>query len=106
MTVNVPLVVALLAAVVAAPLPDGAVVVTILLARMNAVTETTIAATAVTAPVAQMIGQYPNASNPNTYTHKLRDRDNKREDDRDDGRENGTNGDDRKGDFTLPGRPR
>ena len=106
MTVNVPLVVALLAAVVAVPLPDGAVVVTILLARMTAVTETTIAATAVTALVAQMIGQYPNVGHPNTYTHKLRDRDNKREDDRDDGRENGTNGDDRKGDFTLPRRPR
>ena len=106
MTVNVPLVVALLAAVVAAPPPDGAVVVTILPARMTAVTETTIAVTAVIALVAQMIGQYLNAGHPNTYTHKLRDRDNKREDDRDDGRENGTNGDDRKGDFTLPRRPR
>lgn len=56
MTVNVLLVVALLAVVVALHLPDVAVV-TSLLARMIAVTETTIAETAVTALAAQTIGK-------------------------------------------------
>jgi hypothetical protein len=41
------------------------------------------------------------------YTHNVRERDVKREDDRDrEDRENGTNGEDRKGDFALPSRPR
>ena len=61
-TVNVLLVVALLAVVVAAPLLDVAVVVIILLARMIAVTVTTIAETAVTALAAQMIGKDPRPS--------------------------------------------
>ena len=41
----------------------------------------------------------------NSQTHKIRDRDVKREDDRED-RENGTNGEDRKGEYALPSRPR
>ena len=57
--VNVLLVVDLLAVVVAPHLLDVAVVVISLLARMIAVTETTIAETAVTVLAAQTIGKKP-----------------------------------------------
>lgn len=67
-TVNVLLAVAPLAVVVAPHLQDVAVVVISLLARMIAVTETTIVEIVVIARAAQTIGQLPNSP---FRTHKL-----------------------------------
>lgn len=100
--------VVLLAAVVAPHLPDVAVV-TSLPARttVEIVTETTIAETEATDPAVLMTGKSkPPIFLPQSLTFHTRDRDIKDERDRDreEVRENGTNGEDRKGDFLLPTR--
>lgn len=97
----------LLAEVAALHLPDAAVVVITLLARMIAETVTTSAVT-VTALAAQTpIGtKHPArasqlALHPLTYPSRDREVKNDREEEV---RENGTNGEDRKGEFVLPER--
>jgi hypothetical protein len=98
-----------LLAVVVAPHPlDVDVVVTFPLARMNAEieTETTIVEIVVeTALAARMTGEILTSCILYVMlTALLRDRDVKDERDRDETRENGTNGEDRKGEFELPSR--
>jgi hypothetical protein len=107
-SVTVQLDAVLLAAVVALHLPDVAVA-TSLLARttVETVTETTTVETEATDPAVQMTGKN---ERPDfllqSLTFHTRDRDIKDERDRDreEVRENGTNGEDRKGDFILPAR--
>jgi hypothetical protein len=98
-----------LLAVVVAPHPlDVDVVVTFPLARMNAEieTETTIVEIVVeTALAARMTGEILTSCILYVMlTALLRDRDVKDERDRDETRENGTNGEDRKGEFEPPAR--
>lgn len=96
---------AALPAEVDALLPHDEVVVAVisLLERMIVGTVITIVETVVIALVAQMTGEHCKCGWPCMYSFEMfRDRDLK--DDRDEGRENGTNGEDRKGEFTLPRR--
>lgn len=101
---------ALLAVVDVPHLLDAVVVETSRLARMIAVTVTTTVETetAPTDPAAQTIGKegYGIILDSWTLTWLNRDRDVKeeRDRDRDEGRDNGTNGEDRKGEFVLPSR--
>ena len=101
--------VALLAVVVVLHLLDEVVVVTTLPVRTIAETETeiTIVENVVeTGHAAPMTGKMGLCTNRRLLilTERIRDRDVKDERDRDEVRENGTNGEDRKGEFELPSR--